>query len=304
MGARGRSHSIEKHRKRSVRVERLRGGALSGGTARGCLAPRQRLLVVGLAPRLGLGWAEGSKVARRSGMPDCVDGRCPAHPTGSSYCRRVVVRRQDQVPEVAQPADEHQSNEHRCDHPQADHVPSLQARRRRVGDGSVSGRWLHRRRMQGVGQPREDRRTGSRTNRKSQLTKDRRIAAAVCLVLACAVVASVALWPRPSNRGFTGIAITVPSCPTSADGCRVFADDMDGTPFAHEDWSGSTTTLNIRLPAGRYLISAEGCRGEEIASSLVSVASGFHTEIALGNTWEMPSFLGRSCPGFIPTALG
>ena len=49
--------------------------------------------------------------------------------------------RQDHVAEIAQTTDERESDEHRCDHPHANHSPSLQAHRWTIGDGWVSGRW-------------------------------------------------------------------------------------------------------------------------------------------------------------------
>ena len=128
----------------------------------------------------------------------------------------------------------------------------------------------------------------------------RRGALALCIVLV-AVAAAIAEWPRAGTPGWTGVAVTVPSCPVSAEGCRVFLTRAsDGSAAGHDDWRGPATTLKIVLPAGRYAISAEGCTGDRIANDQISVTSGFHTEIDLGSAWQMPGFPGRACPGFIP----
>jgi hypothetical protein len=127
-------------------------------------------------------------------------------------------------------------------------------------------------------------------------------ALAVC-ILAAAVVLVIAVWPRPGTSGWTGVAVTVPSCPTGAEGCRVFLTHAsDGSADGHDDWRGPATTLKFVLPAGRYAVSAEGCTGDRIANDQISVTSGFHTEIDLGSAWQMPGFPGRACPGFIPAA--
>lgn len=127
-------------------------------------------------------------------------------------------------------------------------------------------------------------------------------ALAVC-ILAAAVVLVIAVWPRPGTSGWTGVAVTVPSCPIGAEGCRVFLTRAsDGSAAGRDDWRGPATTLKIVLPAGRYAISADGCTGDRIANDQISVTSGFHTEIDLGSAWQMPGFLGRACPGFIPAA--
>ena len=68
--------------------------------------------------------------------------------------------------------------------------------------------------------------------------------------------------------------------------------------IAQADWSAASTTLNVVLPPGTYAVSAEGCTGYEIASTTVSIRLGFHVEVDLGANWEMPGFLGRTCPGF------
>jgi hypothetical protein len=129
-------------------------------------------------------------------------------------------------------------------------------------------------------------------------------ALALCIVVV-AVAAVIAEWPRPGTPGWTGVAVTVPSCPIGAEGCRVFLTRAsDGSAAGHDDWRGPATTLKIVLPAGRYAVSAEGCTGDRIANDQISVTSGFHTEIDLGSAWQMPGFPGRACPGFIPAASG
>jgi hypothetical protein len=55
--------------------------------------------------------------------------------------------------------------------------------------------------------------------------------------------------------------------------------------------------LSLVLPAGRYAIAAEGCGGDTIPATTVTVTSGFHTVVDLGTYWQMPGFLGRVCPG-------
>jgi hypothetical protein len=128
---------------------------------------------------------------------------------------------------------------------------------------------------------------------------------AACVLTLGILVAVIAFWPRTGTRGFTGVAVMVPSCPAGAEGCRVFVTRAsDGSPAAREDWSGTATTLNMVLPAGRYGVAAEGCTGDSIEMSVVTVISGFHTALDLGVYWEMPRFLGRACPGFIPAASG
>ena len=66
-----------------------------------------------------------------------------------------------------------------------------------------------------------------------------------------------------------------------------------GPVIAQAHWSAATTTLNVVLPPGTYAVSAEGCTGYKIASTIVSISPGFHVEVDLGANWEMPGFLGR-----------
>jgi hypothetical protein len=133
----------------------------------------------------------------------------------------------------------------------------------------------------------------------------RRLAAAIGVMAVGLGVALILLWLRSGAAGFTGVAVTVPACPGDVQGCRVFVTHAsDGSPVAHQDWSDASTTLNIVLPAGRYGIAAQGCRGDSIPMSTVTVASGFHTAVDLGRYWELPSFSGRTCPGFTPSVLG
>ena len=106
------------------------------------------------------------------------------------------------------------------------------------------------------------------------------------------------------SANWTGVAVTVPSCPADAQGCRLFIAQADGAPVLHADWSGAAKTLDVQLPAGSYAISSQGCSGYEIANNIVSVASGATSKVNLGTAWEMPRFLDRTCPGFIPTPSG
>lgn len=128
-------------------------------------------------------------------------------------------------------------------------------------------------------------------------------ALALCM-LAAGVVAVIALWPRPGNQGFTGVSVTVPACPPDVEGCRVLVTRLaDAGIVTHDDWSGAARTLDVALTAGRYAVSAEGCTGDSIEGRVVSVTSGTHTAIDLGTSWDLPSFLGRACPGFIPAPV-
>jgi hypothetical protein len=106
------------------------------------------------------------------------------------------------------------------------------------------------------------------------------------------------------TASWTGVEVTVPSCPADAQGCRLFVAHVDGTPVAHADWSGVSTTVPVQLAAGHYAISAEGCRGYEIENSVVSVQAGDATAINLGSAWQTPGFVNRTCPGFVATAPG
>jgi hypothetical protein len=132
-------------------------------------------------------------------------------------------------------------------------------------------------------------------------------ALAFCALIAGAAAAITALRSGPDVSGWTGVAVTVPACPADAHGCRLLVDDASGATSAsaaaaaaaaHEDWSGAATTLKIVLPAGTYAVSAEGCYGYKIESVAATVTSGFHAAVKLGSNWEMPQFLGRTCPGF------
>ncbi|MFZ0128588.1 MAG: hypothetical protein WAL77_04105 [Candidatus Dormiibacterota bacterium] len=123
------------------------------------------------------------------------------------------------------------------------------------------------------------------------------------LLLGVAVMAIVALWPRAGTPGFTGLIVTVPACPPDVDGCRVFVtNEGDGSLAAHKDWTGRPVAVSIALSPGRYSISAEGCTGDRIGDSVVTVASGYHAALELGSSWQMPAFVGRICPGFLATA--
>ncbi len=123
------------------------------------------------------------------------------------------------------------------------------------------------------------------------------------LLLGVAVMALVALWPRAGIPGFTGLTVTVPACPPDVDGCRVFVtNEGDGSLATQTDWTGGPVAVSIVLSPGRYAISAEGCTGDRIGDSAVTVASGYRAAIALGSSWQMPAFVGRICPGFLATA--
>jgi hypothetical protein len=127
----------------------------------------------------------------------------------------------------------------------------------------------------------------------------------LCVLLAGALIAFIVLWPRPGAPGFTGVAVTVPTCPAGAEGCRLLVVRISGGSTAgHDDWSGTGSTLNVVLPAGRYAVSEEGCTGDTIESQAISVSAGLHTAVDLGGLWELVGFVGRACPAFIPTASG
>jgi hypothetical protein len=126
-----------------------------------------------------------------------------------------------------------------------------------------------------------------------------------CVLVGGILVALFALWPREGTPGFTGVAVTVPRCPADVDGCRVLVtNEGNGSLAAHHDWSGAAATLKVVLPSGRYAVSAEGCTGDKIGNSAFTVTSGFHATIDLGNAWELPGFVGRTCPGFVSAAPG
>lgn len=143
------------------------------------------------------------------------------------------------------------------------------------------------------------------TQTVTRRTAVRRLELLVLLSCVLLVGAFIVLWPRPGAPGFTGVAATVPTCPAGAEGCRLLVVRVsDGSTAGHDDWSGTGSTLNVVLPAGRYSISAEGCTGDRIESQAISVSAGLHTALDLGGLWELVGFVGRACPGFIPTASG
>jgi hypothetical protein len=130
----------------------------------------------------------------------------------------------------------------------------------------------------------------------------RNVVLSACL-LVVAVIALVTLWPRMGTPGFTGVLVTVPACPPDADGCRAFVtSESDGSIAAHKDWTGGPRAVSIVLAPGRYAVSAEGCTGDELQNSVITVTSGYHAVIHLGSSWQMPAFVGRTCPGFLATA--
>jgi hypothetical protein len=125
------------------------------------------------------------------------------------------------------------------------------------------------------------------------------------VLLVGALAAGIMLWPRPETPGFAGAAVAVPTCPADAAGCRLLVVRVsDGSAAGHDDWSGTGSTLNVVLPAGRYTVSAEGCAGDRIEGRAISVRAGFHSAIDLGGLWELVGSVGRACPGFIPTPSG
>jgi hypothetical protein len=108
---------------------------LPDGTALGRLTPRQGLFVMGLTPSHRLGWTEGPQVTRRSRVPGRLHCRCTANATAFLQRRRAIVGEPEHVAEIAQSAEERESDEHRCEYPDGSHFPSLQAPRRTIGDG-------------------------------------------------------------------------------------------------------------------------------------------------------------------------
>jgi hypothetical protein len=137
------------------------------------------------------------------------------------------------------------------------------------------------------------------------MRRHRSLALSLCVLLAGAIAACIVLWPRPGTPGFTGVAVTVSTCPADAAGCRLLVVRVsDGSASGHDDWSGTGSTLNVVVPAGRYAISAEGCAGDKFMGRAISVRTGFHTAVDLGGSWELVGSVGRSCPGFIPTPSG
>jgi hypothetical protein len=141
--------------------------------------------------------------------------------------------------------------------------------------------------------------------RAGVIREHRTRALSFCALLAGALVACIVLWPRPGTPGFTGVAVTVPTCPAAAEGCRLLVvRSSDGSAAGHHDWSGNAATLNVPLPAGRYAISAEGCTGDRIESRAIAVSAGFHAAVDIGASWELVGSVGRACPGFNSTASG
>lgn len=140
----------------------------------------------------------------------------------------------------------------------------------------------------------------------------RKLLGALAVGAAMLVTLVVVLVVRASqgDAGWTGILVRVPYCPADAGGCRVVASaagfdvtdsavfTQPGIPYA--DWSGGATTVEIRVGAGSYSVGAEGCRGYSIAPAQVTVRQDFHTvlDYAPGGYWNLPGFVGRTCPGF------
>jgi hypothetical protein len=125
-------------------------------------------------------------------------------------------------------------------------------------------------------------------------------------VVVAALVVGLVVRPEAGPSRWTGLSVEVPSCPTDADGCRVVAVPAGETASftdpstAHEDWSGSASTVEMTLSVGTYSVSAEGCAGYAIAPTTVTVTEGAHVTVLLdpGGFWDMPGFLDRTCPGF------
>jgi hypothetical protein len=140
--------------------------------------------------------------------------------------------------------------------------------------------------------------------------------AVIGAALALTVVVTLLVRWGQGEAGWTGIMVQVPYCPSDAEGCRVVAVPSAGAlstdPFtdpqiAHADWSGAPTTLEIRVGAGKYSVSAEGCSGYSMGPTTVAVSTGSHTIVDLNpggkGYWQMPENLGRTCPGFALTSL-
>jgi hypothetical protein len=132
----------------------------------------------------------------------------------------------------------------------------------------------------------------------------RRAAALLCGVITVAGGLVIVAVLGQGSASWTGVEVSVPSCPTGAEGCRLFVAHPDGTAFVHADWSASATTVDVQLPAGTYLISAEGCTGYQIEQGAVSVRAGAGTAVDLGSAWQTVGFVNRACPGFIATTAG
>ncbi len=123
------------------------------------------------------------------------------------------------------------------------------------------------------------------------------------------VAVGAALIVRQLTGGsvWTGVVFNLPPCPMGAEGCRAFvvpaADLQTVSPVvAHADWSGSSTTSDVSVPAGSYAVILEGCTGYERFQSAVAVTAGTHPTVDFpGDGWELPAFA-RTCPGFHPVA--
>jgi hypothetical protein len=125
-------------------------------------------------------------------------------------------------------------------------------------------------------------------------------------VLLCALVTAlgglvIVLVLGQGSASWTGVEVTVPSCPASAQGCRLFVTHPDGAAVVHADWSGAGATIDVQLPPGSYLVSAEGCAGDQIGNVVSSVREGAGTAINLGSAWEPVGSVDRTCPGFAAT---
>jgi hypothetical protein len=128
-------------------------------------------------------------------------------------------------------------------------------------------------------------------------------------VLLCGLITAlgglvIVLVLGQGSASWTGVEASVPSCPATAQGCRLFVANPDGTAVLHADWSGAAMTIDMQLPAGQYAVSAEGCTGYEIEKGVISVQSGAGTAVDLGTDWDLLRFVNRSCPGFDATAPG
>lgn len=132
----------------------------------------------------------------------------------------------------------------------------------------------------------------------------RRAAVLTCGLITVVGALVIVLVLGQGSASWTGLEVTVPSCPASAEGCRLYVTRSDGTAVVHADWSAAATTVDIQLPAGSYAISAEGCTGYRIDKGVVSVQAGTGTAVDLGSAWELPKFVDRTCPGFAATAPG
>jgi hypothetical protein len=132
----------------------------------------------------------------------------------------------------------------------------------------------------------------------------RRAAVLVCGLITALGGLVIVLVLGQGSASWTGVEVAVPSCPSAAEGCRLFVTRPDGTAVVHADWSAAATTVDIQLPAGTYAISAQGCAGYQIEKGVITVQSGAGTAVDLGSAWEMPLFVNRTCPGFAATTSG